>query len=170
MRIFVYNEVAKKAIKAKAETQDWLHVAINDKGEYAIYIWDTREVIATGKTKATKFEGCTEARDNHKALVNLPEGVEFDFKGMQKLPRFKTFSDGHRIGCYRHGYVAIVEDGKVTNVQQHFDDTNDFIKCCPTFRKCGKDEATAKAIIEAVKALKEGKNTIEYFDNWYFIK
>ena len=167
MKILRYTESVQKQLNSKTKSEPWLHVVIKDNGEYAIYVWDTRKVIETGKTKETKFDGCTEARDNHKALVNLPSGMEFDFKSMQKLPRFKTFSDGHRTGCYRHGYLAIVENGKVVRVYQVGDE---FIKDCYPFKRCGKDEATIKAIIEAVKALKEGKNTIKYFDNWYFIK
>lgn len=50
MYIFRYNADIQSAIKAKTEAQPWLHIAVSEKG-YDIYVWDTREVIESGKIK-----------------------------------------------------------------------------------------------------------------------
>jgi hypothetical protein len=172
MKILVYNATAQAKIGAKTNPEPWMHVVITNNNEFAIFIWDTREVIETGKcAKDIDFTGCENARDNRKELKNLPEGMEVNFKELPNVPRFKVFKDDKgRIGCYRHGYVAIIENGKVVSVDNHFDDTKDFLHLRPEFKPAAKNEEAILPILDAVKALKAGENKIHLFDTWYNLK
>jgi hypothetical protein len=174
MKILVYNATAQAKIGAKTNPEPWMHVVITNNNEFAIFIWDTREVLETGKcAKDIDFTGCENARDNHKELKNLPEGMEVNFKELPKVPRFKVFKDDKgRIGCYRHGYVAIIENGKVVEVKQieGYKTIADYLKANPDCKKATKDDEAILPILDAVKALKAGENKIHLFDTWYNLK
>lgn len=86
MKIVRYNKAElQQAIGASTEPKKFLHLVITNDNRYAIYVWDTREVVETGKLSTepshdlSALETATKARDKHEPLVNLPEGFEVDF-------------------------------------------------------------------------------------------
>lgn len=84
MRIVRYNnEQVQQELRAKTKPEPWLHVCITDaypNGEsmYAIYVWDTRQIVETGKCKPSACDDATRALDNHKPLVGEYADL-FDF-------------------------------------------------------------------------------------------
>ena len=66
-----YNENVQIYCKAKTKPEPWMHCAMIEDG-YDIYVWDTREVIETGKLKSmpqvVKDASFTFAEDNLQAL------------------------------------------------------------------------------------------------------
>jgi hypothetical protein len=86
--ILRYNKYIQSILKTKTNPEPWLHIIIvgeDDKGvdprlysstvDYAIYIWDTREVIETGTVKLravyTMWHKMTQmAHDNYQQLAS----------------------------------------------------------------------------------------------------
>lgn len=68
IQILRYTEAIQKALGCKTKPEPWLHIGISSDGHYGIWIWDTRQILETGKCDADKVNG-TPAKDNHKELV-----------------------------------------------------------------------------------------------------
>ena len=80
MQIFRWNNQMFN-ISTDVKPEPWLHIAmqVNKYGviRWAIYVWDTREIIDEGvdhvhipewQPRHTLFEGLTRAKDNHQPL------------------------------------------------------------------------------------------------------
>lgn len=80
MKILRYTPEMQKQLVSKTKPEPWLHVAIimpKDRGWaiYAIYVWDTRQVIEEGRkpiwdAHVEHLVG-TPAKDNHQPLQGL---------------------------------------------------------------------------------------------------
>jgi hypothetical protein len=81
MKILKYTPVIKQQIGSKAEPAPYLHIAIvktyTSKVVYAIYIWDTREIVEI-KEVARKYEGIlgANATDNREPLKGSGQLVD----------------------------------------------------------------------------------------------
>lgn len=92
--VYRYNETIQKRIGSNTKPEPWLHVAICNRimkndGKlflfYAIYVWDTRQVIETGKADGNitgVHRGFVRASDNHKPLSD--KGFTFDKDSVNK--------------------------------------------------------------------------------------
>lgn len=78
MKVLRYTSDVQKQIKSNIGAEPWLHIGILDDGRYAIWPWDTREIIRRGKCDPTKVTG-TPAKDNHKPLSG-PHAEDFVVK------------------------------------------------------------------------------------------
>ena len=71
MKILRYDERVQQQLKSKTKPEPWLHIALADSNDrsyvFAIYIWDTREVIETGTTDNVTMYSLDGniAKDNH---------------------------------------------------------------------------------------------------------
>jgi hypothetical protein len=81
MSVHRYNELAQKTLQSRTAPEAWLHfasVAIGDgKVIYAIFVWDTRQVIEQGTAKLNGkdyiqfLQSVPAAKDNGQPLKNL---------------------------------------------------------------------------------------------------
>lgn len=80
MKIVRYNKTeVQTALGSTTAPQKYLHAVLANDGTFAIYVWDTREVVETGKAAEQSIDAFPNARDKKTALVNLPDGVVIDF-------------------------------------------------------------------------------------------
>jgi hypothetical protein len=86
-----YTEKFKKAIdssRIKAKPEPWLHIAIfasnNNTGGsiYAIYVWDTRQVIESGYLSYS----ISEITKNTKSVIEIPKDNHEQLKHNHKEP------------------------------------------------------------------------------------
>lgn len=71
MKILKYTADIQNHIKSNVKAEPWLHIGFyimrGDKVYYAIWIWDTREIVGNGELNYIDFNG-SNAIDNHKPL------------------------------------------------------------------------------------------------------
>lgn len=88
LQIYKYTPEAQDFVKSKAKSEPWLHIAIAPNGDYDIYVWDTRQVIESGRAKRipVTVADCelNFAEDNLSAL----QGNNKTGKLMQNLQKF----------------------------------------------------------------------------------
>ena len=99
--ILRYNEHLKNKIGSKTKPEPWMHIVIivnsvtgrgavkTRKCSYAVYVWDTREIIETGsfdyKQPINYLEMYADkARDNHEPLVGSGSST-FNVSVFQKV-------------------------------------------------------------------------------------
>lgn len=79
--IFVYDKDIKNRVKAKTNPEPWMHICLvsrrvgktaEKKFEYvwAIYVWDTRQVIESGVAERSQIDFETLLRAHRGALDN----------------------------------------------------------------------------------------------------
>lgn len=83
VNVYRYDERIQRQMSSKLEAKPWLHIAVNNFGDYAIYVWDTREIIETGMI-SYKLEG-SRANDNWQQLVGLSERANADTNHKLKM-------------------------------------------------------------------------------------
>lgn len=74
MKIFRYTEAVQQALRLKLNPEPWMHVILdNTNGVFAIYVWDTRQIVFSGKIKLKVSDKLMQtfvpARDNKAPLV-----------------------------------------------------------------------------------------------------
>lgn len=92
MKILRYTEAIQKQIGSKTKPEPWMHIGIQS-GKYAIWIWDTRQIVGTGKFSGdiSKLQG-TAAKDNHKPLVGEhADAFVFGKRGARTTPANALF-------------------------------------------------------------------------------
>jgi tRNA A37 threonylcarbamoyladenosine modification protein TsaB len=115
MKIFKYNADAKSTVdymsgKVKTKPEPWLHIvyvtdAFNNKTYWAIYIWDTRQVVEEGICNGTHDSLIASAHlqhaiDNHTLLVST------------KIPAIKATFDNRVFGVNGDDIVAVYDNEK----------------------------------------------------------
>lgn len=134
MKILRYTEDVQKQISSKVKPEPWLHIGIAD-GQYAIWVWDTRQIVGTGKCSPYDVVG-TPAKDNRKPLSGQnAENFSFERQRKQRASRpaspndidacnsgqefkerlrnWRYITPAQRRGCveYAKGYDAIYGKG-----------------------------------------------------------
>lgn len=66
MKVFRYDAKAQHFSGSNVKPEPWLHIGILDDGRYAIWVWDTRQIVGTG-TGCKAWPG-VKAADNHQPL------------------------------------------------------------------------------------------------------
>lgn len=78
IKIYRYNAVLQSIIDAKLTPEPFMRCGILESGAYAIWVWDNRECLSTGKTNPAaytkKFAGVPIARDSHEPLTKWKGG------------------------------------------------------------------------------------------------
>ena len=125
IRIYQFSEEAQRITNASVESKPWLHIAITKDNDYYVYVWDTREVQATGNCKELgNFIGTT-VNDNHKPLTC---GGQTLLTMSVKVSIRRWFKDAlHTVAYFKSaGYHFI--DGKLVTVSGHYDNANDCLQ------------------------------------------
>lgn len=84
MKIFRYTADFQKEAGLKFKAEPWMHIAVTDSNEYAIYVWDSRQVLETGKLSKLPAQASI-ANDNKKPIVGKDaEKFELEFSLLNK--------------------------------------------------------------------------------------
>jgi hypothetical protein len=93
MKIFAYTTELRTLFSLKTYPEPWLHLGINDDGDIAVWVWDTRAIVETSKTKGIPIG--KPVHDNHKPLKG--QGAEkFVFSSGQPSKRKGAMSHVER--------------------------------------------------------------------------
>lgn len=69
MKILRYTDAVQRQVGCKTKPEPWLHIGLSGNS-FAIWVWDTRQVVEDGLTGMTMLDNVTgqPATDNHVAL------------------------------------------------------------------------------------------------------
>lgn len=75
MKILAYSPEIQKQAKTKTNPAPWLHFGVTKGGHFAIWVWDTRDVIEPGKLSNGDIDG----KSVHDSKDALKGDVDKDF-------------------------------------------------------------------------------------------